>query len=173
MPLPASLRDPLDGKPAFQQRWNFRIPPTVTDEQFRRSMAHYFALITHIDTQVGRIVTALEEQDLLDDTILVFMSDHGELLGDHGFVQKCLMYEGSVRVPCLISWPGHLPRGHRVATPLAGVDLMPTLLDLAGQSPPAPIDGRSVAEAILNEGGTRAAARLRRDLQPGRDLPVG
>ena len=150
MPLPASLRDPLDGKPAFQRRWNFRIPPTVTDEQFRRSMAHYFALITHIDTQVGRIVTALEEQDLLDDTILVFMSDHGELLGDHGFVQKCLMYEASVRVPCLISWPGHLPRGHRVAAPLAGVDLMPTLLDLAGQAPPSPIDGRSVAEALLD-----------------------
>ena len=54
-----------------------------------------------------------------------------------------------MRVPCLISWPGHLPRGHRVAAPLAGVDLMPTLLDLAGQAPPSPIDGRSVAEALL------------------------
>ena len=83
------------------------------------------------------------------------------------------MYEGSVRVPCLISWPGHLPRGHRVATPLAGVDLMPTLLDLAGQSPPAPIDGRSVAEAILNEGEPEPRPVFAEISSQGRDLPVG
>ncbi len=150
MPLSASLRDPLEGKPGFQARGKFRIHPSVTDAEFRRMTAFYFALVTHIDTQVGRLLQALEERDLLSNTIVTFISDHGELLGDHGYVEKCLMYEASVRVPCLISWPRQLPAGFRVAAPLAGVDLMPTLLDLAHETPPAPVDGRSVAEAILN-----------------------
>ena len=60
------------------------------------------------------------------------------------------MYEASVRVPCLLSWQNHLPSNFRVTTPLAGVDLMPTLLSFAGQEPETPIDGRSVADAILN-----------------------
>ena len=147
IPLPASLRDPLDGKPEFQKRGKFRIPSSVTDDEFRRMMTYYYALITHIDNQVGRLLNALEGTN----TIIAFMSDHGELLGDHGYTEKCLMYETSVRVPCLLSWTDHLPSGFRVATPLAGVDLMPTLLGLAGHTPETPIDGRSVAEAILNE----------------------
>ncbi|MDE0019095.1 MAG: sulfatase-like hydrolase/transferase [Candidatus Poribacteria bacterium] len=146
MPLPASLRDPLDGKPEFQTRGKFRIPRTVTDAEFRRMMTYYYALITHIDDQVGRLLNALEGTN----TVVAFMSDHGELLGDHGFTEKCLMYEGSVRVPCLLSWQNYLPSGFRVTTPLAGVDLMPTLLSFAGQAPETPIDGRSVAAAILN-----------------------
>lgn len=150
MPLSSSLRDPLDGKPEFQRRGKFRIRPTVTDEQFRRIMAYYYALITHIDAEVGRILKTLEERSLIDNTIIAFISDHGELLGDHGYVEKCLMYEASVRVPCVISWPQQLPNGTRVAAPLAGVDLMPTLLDLANERLPTPIDGRSVAESILN-----------------------
>jgi arylsulfatase A-like enzyme len=148
--LSSSLRDSLEGKPEFQTRGKFRIRPTVTDEQFRRMMAYYYALITHIDAQVGRILKTLEERNLIDNTIVVFISDHGELLGDHGYVEKCLMYEASVRVPCLISWPEQLPSGTRVTAPLAGVDLMPTLLDLVDEAPPTPIDGRSVAGAILN-----------------------
>ena len=113
-------------------------------------MAYYYALITHIDAEVGRILKTLEERNLTNNTIVAFISDHGELLGDHGYVEKCLMYEASVRVPCVISWLGQVPSGTRVAAPLAGVDLMPTLLDLANEIPPVPIDGRSVAEAILN-----------------------
>ena len=150
MPLSSSLRDPLEGKPEFQTRGKFRVRPTVTDEQFRRVMAYYYALITHIDAEVGRILKTLEERSLIDNTIIAFISDHGELLGDHGYVEKCLMYEASVRVPCVISWLGQVPSGTRVAAPLAGVDLMPTLLDLANEIPPVPIDGRSVADAILN-----------------------
>ena len=148
--LPSSLRDSLEGKPGFQTRGKFRIRPTVTDEQFRRIMAYYYALITHIDAQIGRIIKTLEERSLIENTIVAFISDHGELLGDHGYVEKCLMYEASVRVPCLISWFGQVPSGTRIESPLAGVDLMPTLLDLADETPPLPIDGRSVAEAILN-----------------------
>ena len=121
----------------------------MTDDQFRRVIAYYYALITHIDIQVDRLLRALETQGIIQDTIVAFISDHGEMLGDHGFTEKCLMYEASVRVPCLLSWRGTLPAEARVKTPLGGVDLMPTLLALAGEEPPSPIDGRSVAAAIL------------------------
>jgi len=150
MPLPDSLRDPLEGKPHFQTRVKFRMPDTLTRRQFRGMMEYYYALITHLESRVWRRIGVLEEQNMSDNTIVVFMSDHGELLGDHGYTEKCLMYEASVRVPCLLSWPRVLPTGLRVTTPLAGVDLMPTLLDLAGEVPPEKIDGRSVADAILN-----------------------
>ena len=143
--LPSSLRDPLDGKPEFQKRGKFRVPTTVSDREFRRMMTYYYALITHIDNQVGRLLNVLEGTN----TVVAFMSDHGELLGDHGYTEKCLMYEGSVRVPCLLSWLNNLPAGFRVNTPLAGVDLMPTLLSLADLSPDHQIDGRSVADEIL------------------------
>ncbi len=146
MLLPSSFRDPLDGKPEFQKSGKFRIPAMVTDSEFRRMMTYYYALITHIDDQVGRLLNALEETN----TIVAFISDHGELLGDHGYTEKCLMYEGSVRVPCLLSWQNHLPSGFQVTTPLAGVDLMPTLLSFAGLAPETPIDGRSIAEVIMN-----------------------
>ena len=149
MPLPTSFRDPLDDKPLSQARAKFRIPPTVTDDQFRRVIAYYYALITHIDMQVNRLLRTLETQSITQNTIVAFISDHGEMLGDHGFTEKCLMYEASVRVPCLLSWRGTLPAEARVKTPLGGVDLMPTLLALAGEEPPSPIDGRSVAASIL------------------------
>ena len=150
IPLPDSLRDPLVGKPGYQSSMKFRVRDNVTDQQFRRMFAHYYALITHIDRQVGRLLAALQEKGLADNTIVVFTSDHGEMLGDHGFVEKCLMYDPSVKVPCLVSWSDKLPAGMRVKTPLAGVDLIPTLLDLAGVPIPEPIDGRSVAEALLS-----------------------
>ena len=112
-------------------------------------MQYYHALVAHVDREVGRLVESLERQGLRDDTIFVFSSDHGEQLGNHGFVEKGYFYEESVRVPCVVSWPSRLPREMRVSTPLAGVDLMPTLLDLTGGRAPERIDGRSLAADLL------------------------
>ena len=70
------------------------MPNTVTDRQFCEMIAYYYALITHIDAEVGRLIDVLEEQNMRDNTIVVFMSDHGELLGDHGCTEKCLMLRG-------------------------------------------------------------------------------
>ena len=117
-------------------------------EDFRTVIRYYYALVTHIDAQIGRLVTALERAGRFERTIFVVNSDHGEMLGNHGFVEKALMYEESVRVPCLISWPEAIPAGQRVAAPLGGVDLAPTLLELAGASVPDSVEGRSLAEAI-------------------------
>ena len=157
IPISRSFPDPLHGKPKYQERAKFRIPDTVTEEQLRRMIAHYYALITHIDDQTGRLLRTLRDQGAIDNTIVAFISDHGEMLGDHGFTEKCFMYEPSVRVPCLISWPEKLPRETRMSTPFAGVDLMPTLLDLVGAFPPEPTDGRSIADALLD--GTEPVAQ--------------
>ncbi|MBE83859.1 MAG: hypothetical protein CME21_14955 [Gemmatimonadetes bacterium] len=147
MPIPATLRDNLEEKPDYHKTGKFRIPESVTDLQVQEFTAYYYALVTHIDSEIGRIVSALETEGLLEDTILVFMSDHGELLGDHGYTEKCFMYESSVRVPCLLHWPGGLPP-QRVRAPLGGVDLMPTLTELSGSSVPTDIDGQSVAKHL-------------------------
>ncbi len=149
VPLPDSRHDPLDGKPAYQERAKFRIPPgSLTDAEYRRMFRHYYALVTHIDDQVGRLLDHLDRIGQRENTIFLFNSDHGELLGDHGFVEKCLLYESSVRVPQILSWPAGLPSGQEIETPIGGVDLMPTLLDFAGAQLPDRLDGWSVADPL-------------------------
>ena len=74
--------------------------------------AAYYAMIKLIDDQVGRILDALEESGQRDNTVVIFMSDHGETLGDHGLIQKgCRFYEGLVHVPLILSWPGQFAAG--------------------------------------------------------------
>lgn len=84
IPLPTSLRDQFDGKPVFQKHGKFRIPSTVSDEEFQEMMRYYYALITHIDNQVGNLLNVIEGTN----TIIAFISDHGELLGDHGYTEN-------------------------------------------------------------------------------------
>lgn len=104
--------------------------PEPTPEQSRRQRAHYYANVTMIDTQVGEILDALEVRGVLDDTIIVFTSDHGDALGDHGHSQKWNMYQSTMRVPALIAGPG-IPAGKRVADNVALFDLAPTILQWA------------------------------------------
>ena len=131
---------------------------------------YYYALVTHIDQQIGRLIDALERTGRFDRTIFVVNSDHGEMLGNHGFVEKALMYEESVRVPCLLAWPRAIPAGQRVTVPLGGVDLVPTLLDLAGAPLPDALEGRSVAHAITTGTAPRISARVRGGCQRRGDL---
>ena len=147
--LPSTWADPLEGKPAYQHQATGRLNADVDEVEFRRMMAHYYALVTHIDAQVGRLIQRLEELDQRQNTVIAFISDHGEMLGDHGFTTKVILYEGSVRVPCVLSWPAALTAGQRIRTPLGGVDLMPTLAELCGIDVDADsIDGRSIAAAL-------------------------
>ena len=171
VPLPASRHDALAGKPRYQHEAKFRIPPgTLDDRSYRRMFAHYYALISHIDAEMGRLLGHLQRLGIADETVVVFSSDHGEMLGDHGFVEKCLMYEEAVRVPCVLAWPGGLPAGGEVHVPVGGVDLMPTLLELAGAPLPAPLDGRSLGWRAAPRGGAGAGAGAGGDRQPAGDL---
>lgn len=145
LPLPRHLDDPLSGKPSYQPTNDGRLNQPADPAAHRRVMAHYFALLTHVDREIGRFIGALERTGRLDDTIIAFISDHGEMLGDHGLMGKYQFYEPSVRVPCIVSWPRGIPGGWRISTPMAGVDLAPTLVELAGARELGTIDGVSHA----------------------------
>ncbi len=111
-----------------------RLPPQ-TDAQLREIIANTYGQISLIDHQVGRILIALEEAGLAEDTIVVFTSDHGDWLGDHGLVLKGPMfYEGLLRVGMIVKGPG-VPAGRVIDEPVSTIDLAPTFLDLAGATP--------------------------------------
>ncbi|MEZ4865355.1 MAG: sulfatase-like hydrolase/transferase [Caldilineaceae bacterium] len=114
--------------------------------------AAYYAMIKLIDDQLGRILDTLEETGQRDNTVVIFTSDHGETLGDHGLIQKgCRFYEGLVRVPLIWSWPGHFAAGLRSDALVELTDKAPTLLALAGQTPPTYMQGRSLLPILTGE----------------------
>lgn len=122
------------------------------------AMAGYYACITHVDHQIGRILTALENDFLTKDTVFVFTSDHGEMLFDHSLYRKGLPYQGSARVPLIVRVGANVAashdaadacRPHRSASAVSLEDIMPTVLDLCGIAAPDDVDGRSLAGEVL------------------------
>ncbi|GMV95781.1 MAG: sulfatase [Phycisphaerae bacterium] len=117
------------------------VPPEAAAGA-RRDLAGYYAHCAALDDCVGRIVGALEETGLADDTILVFTSDHGDMLGSHAQERKQRPWDESVLVPFLVFWPGGLGRtGRKLTAGFGTPDIMPTLLGLAGVAVPATVDG--------------------------------
>ena len=111
----------------------------------RAVKAAYYAMVELIDTQVGRILDALEASGQAGDTLVIFTSDHGELLGDHGLLYKgCRFFEGLTHVPLILSWPGHIAEGLRSDALVELVDLAPTILDAAGLAIPEAMQGASL-----------------------------
>lgn len=103
----------------------------ASPDLLRRVKALYAGSISLIDKGVGRILEALDEHGLAENTMVVFVSDHGEMMGDHGLWQKGIPYEGSVRVPMLVRMPGRIDPGVENDEPVSLLDLMPTFLDVA------------------------------------------
>lgn len=116
--------------------------PVPAAAQLRARRA-YYGLCTFLDRQVGLILDALRDSGLERDTLVVYTSDHGEQLGEHGLWWKTTFYEGAVAVPLLLAGPG-LPAGDVVTRNVSLMDIGPTLLDLAGCAPLPATDGRSV-----------------------------
>jgi arylsulfatase len=111
----------------------------------RGLQAAYWAMVELIDENVGRMLDALERTGQAGNTLVIFTSDHGETLGDHGLLMKgCRFYEGLVRVPLLLRLPGQIPAGLRSETLVELTDIAPTLLELAGLSVPVEMQGRSL-----------------------------
>ncbi|RMD78400.1 MAG: DUF229 domain-containing protein [Lentisphaerae bacterium] len=116
----------------------------VSDEQWRKVKAYYYALISHVDDQIGRILEALRESGKMEDTIIIFTADHGEHLGDHGLVGKGAPFDSCTRVPLIISAPSHFPQRGQSTAFVELVDLAPTILDFAGIQTPPEMQGRSL-----------------------------
>ena len=117
-------------------------------EQLRRLRAHYDGNITLIDEQVGRVVETLERRGYLDDCVVIFMSDHGDNLGEHGLSQKWSMYDPVTRVPAIVWAPGRLAGGRRLEGLCQLFDFGPTILELAGISPPEDFEAQSLLPAL-------------------------
>ena len=119
----------------------------LDDAQVRRARHAYYAAISYVDDRIGEVLGALRESGLEDDTIVLFTSDHGELLGERGLWYKMAFFDPAARVPLIARAPGRFAAG-RVATPVSQLDLAPTLLALAGLDPVGGLDGRSLAPAL-------------------------
>ncbi len=163
---PADFADPLyrPGEEVTQERYSridhqTRKPVAPNTYQARHMKAAYAAMVEHIDHEVGRILETLETTGQRANTIVVFFSDHGEMLGDHCLRQKgCRFYEGAVRIPLLISWPGRF-RENLISRELVELtDIVPTLLDTLGIAAPSTMNGRSLVPVLT---GTSNGARHR------------
>ncbi|HET8728634.1 MAG TPA: choline-sulfatase [Alphaproteobacteria bacterium] len=127
---------------------------SLAPEQIRRARRAYYGAISYVDDQVGKLLAALKDSGLADDTIVVFTGDHGDMLGERGLWYKMSFFEWAARVPLIVSAPGRFePR--RVGQAVSHVDLLPTLTEIAhgGDAPDyaTPIDGRSLMPHL--EGG--------------------
>jgi len=153
MPLPKLRAGELASKTTFQRldaEWAHNTPGdfhtgAMTDHDRRQVTAAYYAMCELIDDQFGRIMHTLDETGQRDNTIVVFMSDHGEMLGDHGIYFKGPhFYDEALRVPLVISCPHRFQSGTRVSGLTELVDLVPTLLDACELPIPSRVQGRSL-----------------------------
>ena len=116
---------------------------TTTEAGWRKLRAQYFANVTLVDRNLGRIMSALEESGMADNTVVVFTSEHGEMAGDHGMLEKRSLYEEASRVPLLVHVPWLSTRQTRIGGVFGQIDLVPTLLDLLGEPVPDDLEGES------------------------------
>lgn len=134
--------------PAIQQlRYFLHNEEEMPESVIRSALASYYALITFTDMHVGRLVQAVDDSALRDNTIIVYISDHGEMAGAHGLWQKQCFYEPAVRVPLIVRVPGG-QRSIRVPDNVSLVDVMPTLLEMASIPLPSNIAGTSLWDNI-------------------------
>ena len=127
--------------------------PVRSEEGWRALRARYYGLCSLIDTHIGRILQTLRDTGHWDDTVIVFTSDHGDMMGAHGQTAKGVMYEEAIRVPLLVKLPGQRVM-KRVEGPMSHIDLMPTILDLMGFDVPDDLQGRSL-KRIMESAGPR------------------
>jgi len=127
-------------------------PVATNDERgWKELKARYWGSCTLVDKYVGQILDRVEALGLAQDTVVVYSTDHGDMMGEHRLLQKSVQYEGATHVPLIIRAPGGAPR--RVTTPVSQVHLVPTLLDLLGHETPAHVQGTSLVP-LLTTGDT-------------------
>ena len=137
--------------------WN--MDKAFANEQLWRTyVGAYYALVTEIDHCVGQIVSALQQAGSADDTIVIYTSDHGDFVGNHGMVEKAAaghnVYEDILNVPLIVKVPGRTRPGARTAELVTLADILPTLVDLLGLELPAlkhPMQGDSLKDLMLND----------------------
>ena len=120
----------------------------LSRDQIRAALAAYYGLVTLMDRHVGRMLDALAASGRMENTMVIYTSDHGEMGGDHGMWWKSNLYDGAAKVPMLISWPGHFEQGVVAQEVVNLLDMGPTLLDVAGAKPLPFSRGRSMSGLV-------------------------
>lgn len=162
VPEPVGSRAELASKPRAQRTAGteslansmFRIDPTTASrEQVMRWRRHYFANVSLIDEQIGKMLAALEGRGQLDRTLIMFTSDHGDALGDHGLPYKSFFYDCMARVPLIVRGPG-VVAGGRCRSLVSLLDLVPTLYRAAGVAAPTTLEGVDLTGVLADPSGT-------------------
>ena len=150
--LPETRAETLESQhPAIRQlRYFFHNDKPLPDETTRTALASYFALVTLTDEHIGRLLHVVDSPALSDNTVVIYLSDHGEMAGQHGIWQKQCFYESSVGVPLIAKGPD-LAEGIRVSQNVSLVDVMPTLLDLAETPIPDGLRGQTLLPALRGD----------------------
>ena len=169
LPEPPTLRDDYRNRAAAAARSTGKVatahlrrhvpeppPPDLSGDELLRwnyqsFMKGYLRCVASVDDNLGRLLAYLDEAGLADDTLVVYTSDHGFFLGDHGFYDKRFMYEESIRIPLLMRGPGVTQKGLADDHMVLNVDFAPTLLDLAGAPIPDELPGRSLRPLLGGE----------------------
>ncbi len=152
MPGPLFRESDLDAQERLKHINFQRTARRPEDLNAKRYQAKYYAMIELIDHNVGRMLDALESSGQLANTVVIFTSDHGETLGDHGLLLKgCRFYESLVHVPLVISWPRQFQAGLRSRALVELTDLAPTLLELAGLSVPNSMQGKALTSILRGQ----------------------
>jgi arylsulfatase A-like enzyme len=123
----------------------------VSAAQLRKIMPAYYGMVKCIDDNVGKLIASLKAEGVLEKTIIVFTSDHGDLCGEHGRLNKGVPYEGSARVPFIVCAPSCLPSGKVVNEALTSVDFFPTIMALLGAENSQAVDGRDASELLAGK----------------------
>jgi iduronate 2-sulfatase len=173
IPIPKTAGDPLTDPLA---RW-FTTPAHwgVNSEGQREAIRAYYASITFLDANVGRVLDALDRLKLTDNTIVVFMSDHGYFLGERGQWMKQALFERSARTPLIVAGPGVTAKNGSSSRVVEFLDIYPTLADLARVAPPSGLQGRSLTPLLRNpktEWPHAALTQVRRFLNPAQTANV-
>ncbi len=161
IPVPATFTDDLSGRSDTARRAAMRIAEHLTAEdlkqpvpeglshdeealwKYQRYMEDYLACVASVDDNVGRVTEWLRDRGDLDDTVVIYSSDQGFFLGDHGWFDKRFMYEESIRMPFVLSYPAVVPAGQPLDRIVTNADIAPTLLEAAGVAVPDRMQGRS------------------------------
>jgi len=165
--LPGNFKDRLE--PYASNTYMGESDVDLTPEQTQRAREAYYACVDFVDDCIGELLTALQAAGLLENTIVIYTSDHGEMAGVHGMWGKVVYFDPSVGVPLLIHGPGIEPGHHRTAQPISLMDLYPTTCALAGLPIPDDLDGVDFSGWLADP----AAARSPRELAPSSYFAYG
>jgi arylsulfatase len=172
--LPTNFLDPLEDNEPLRYRLMREHCAQVygrDEAAFKELTRKYWGLVIQVDHSVGQILKTLDELGLAENTIVVFTSDHGDMMGSHQLVTKTVMYEESVRVPWLMRIPAMGGRQRIITSPVSHIDLVPTLLELMGASVPARLQGQSLVP--LMRGKKVGEDHVFIEWNPGTGLHVG